>query len=174
MRRNHEIKDFGECGWAKGLDFEGKQEIIDQAVDRVSETHQRGDAWGEAILNNMIITKEKQVIMCDPETLYDPDVPQLQRMSSDLRDFTFSASAALLKSGDVSDPVGVVKRILDRYGNAEVIEELKRRVGQKPSLIQRIMIPIFERVRLGFSNKREYDNITNAILQYGQEEGKST
>ena len=166
MSRNKEMKNFGECEWAKDLDVEGKKEIIDQVVDRVIETHDQGQAWGETILDNMIITKDKRVVICDPETLYDEDVPQTQRMASDLRDITFSTTIAMLRSGDAQNPQEIVDQVLARYDNPEVTSALKRTVGKKLSLVQRLVYPIFEQARLGFKDMKEYDSIRQAILDF--------
>ncbi len=163
---NEEIKDFGQCDWAQDIDIETKRKIIDQIVDQVAELHAEGGSWGETILHNMIITKDKRVVICDPETEYDDDVPQVERMASDLRDITFSTSSALSKSEGIQDPQEVVDQILSRYGNQEVIDELKRLVGKKPGLLQKIVMPFYETVRIGVKDMKEYERVRQAILKY--------
>jgi len=170
ISRNHEMTDFGGCQWADNLDLEAKLQMLDKALDQLSEIHQRGEAWGEAIIGNMIATKEQKVVICDPETLYDDDVSEAERRAGDLRDFVFSATAGMLKSGDVTDPASVVNRLLNRYGDADVIDALQKKAVKKLTLVQRAMVNVLELGRLSFASRNDYDVTQTAVLKYVKSE----
>jgi len=166
MAGNKDIDDFGECKWAENIKLEDKKEIVNKIIDEVGNLHNQGKTWGETILHNMIITNEQKVVVCDPETVYDNNVPQIERMASDLRDVAFSISGALLKSKEINDPQEIINQVLSRYNNKEVVGELKRLVSQKKTLIQKIFMSFYETVRIGVKNMKEYDQVKQAILNF--------
>ena len=164
--RSKEMTDFGECSWAEGIDLEGKKAVVDQVVDYLTELHQKQGAWGEAIIQNMIITKDQKVVICDPEMVFDKDVPEVEQLASDLYDLTFSAAGSLMKSGEVTDPQDIVSQILSRYNNPEVTAELKKFLRRKIGVLKKMLYQTFEYGRVDVKDAGDYEKIRQAILDF--------
>lgn len=163
---NHKIKDFGECSWAEGTTTEDKLEFGDQIIQELERVHKTGKCWGETILPNIIITAEKQVVIVDPETQYDKDVPEAEQKARDLRDIIMSICGALHKSEpkDVGNYQAVVKRLMGQYSDKSVLQETKKLAAQKPTFIQSIFRVLHDSARLGIS-PAEYKKVSEAILE---------
>jgi tRNA A-37 threonylcarbamoyl transferase component Bud32 len=164
---NKEIKDFGECDWAGRADLEAKLGHADDIVDEIRRLHGQGKVWGEPILPNIIITKDGKPVICDPEIRYDKDVSETEAMARDLKDLIISISGALSRAEGVEDLKPVVTRLLDRYGDEEVIAELKKLASQKRTAMQNLVFG-YEQVRSGASSKKEYDAVLAHIREYGE------
>ncbi len=160
--QNAEIEDFGECTWAKETDLDAKLELSQRIVDEVARIHEKGQAWGELILPNIIFTKEKRPVICDPEVQFKKGVPLVEAQAQDLKDLCLSISGALARAHDQRDPQLVVQAILGRYPNKGVVEALKKMAKKKRSWLQNLTFG-YEQVRCGVSNKAFYDSVLEAI-----------
>lgn len=163
--RNKEIKDFGSCDWAENFNLEDKLKLGEKIVDELAKIHQSGRTWGETILPNIIITETQRPVIVDPETQYDNRVSKEEQRARDLKDLLLSISGAIQASEKITDYRPVVKQLLDRYPDREIIEELKNLVAQRPTFIQKIFRGFYETARLGI-NQKEYQKVTAAILEY--------
>ena len=132
------VSDWGECDFAGDMDAEKLLEITDKIVDKVKEIHNKGIAWGELILPNMIIDKDQNIHICDPEVSYDEDVSLTEQKARDLVDLIISISATMKQKNGVDYP-DAVQRIIDRYGDVEVLSELSKLASKKPSFINKLL-----------------------------------
>lgn len=161
--KRDEIKNFGECEFANNIGVEELLGIVDKIVDEIKDTHAQDVTWGELILPNIIIDKDQKVHVCDPETSYDKDVPIEEQKARDLLDFIISTAAALEKSG-VEYAVSA-SRVLDKYGDKEIIAELKKLVSKKPRLVEKIFFG-YTKARLGLKDKKQWQYIKETIANY--------
>ncbi|MEK7105110.1 MAG: hypothetical protein AAB865_00260 [Patescibacteria group bacterium] len=165
LANNHEITNFGEIPWANELTAEKKNELLRAIMGEIADIHRQGIAWGEAILPNLILTKDKRAIMCDPEVRYDEDVPLSEAQGRDLRDLILSTCAALRKSEQTKDFASVVKLLLDAYPDETVIDALKKSSGESFSLGLQLTF-WNEKLRTGVESKKEYQAILQAVRDY--------
>lgn len=159
-----EIKKFGECAWAEHLTPEDKLELAHRIMDEMRRLHGKGTVWGEAILPNIIFTKDRQPVICDPEVRFDEDMPLKEAMARDLKDICLSIGSALATAEGL-DVETVVQGLLDRYGDREVVIELQNLAHQKSTLLQRLTKG-YELVRSGAGTTQRYDTILGAIRDY--------
>ena len=158
-----DIKDFGPCPWAEGMDLESKIGLGEQIVAELGRVHAKGKAWGETILPNVIVTSNKQPVIVDPETEYSGDVSFEEQKARDVRDLLLSLSGALHKAEGVVDYAPSIRRFLASYPEKAVVLELKKLVAEKPTLLQRVIRSTYEVARLGIS-PQEYQKVCEAIL----------
>lgn len=158
------IQDFGECEFAREVDVEKLLDIVDKIVAEVKNIHRQDVAWGELILPNIIIDKDEEVHICDPETSYDSDVPINEQKARDLSDLIISIAASLHKYG--VDYELSASRVLDGYKDKEVIKELQSLVMKKPGLLQKLFFG-YTKARLGLKDKAQWQDIKDAIAKYG-------
>lgn len=165
IANNKEISNFGAIDWANNITPEGKNDALRATAREVKAIHAQGIAWGECILQNLILTKDKRAVMCDPEVRYDEGVPLTEAQARDLRDLLLSSCAALRKSEGVTDFTETVKIMLDEYENDEVIDALKKISHGKFSI--GLMLTFWnEKMRTGVNGKEEYQEILKAIRNY--------
>lgn len=162
---NKEIGDFGEVEWANNVDLEKKLGLVDKIIDELRRVHGQGKVWGEFILPNIIFTKEEQVVVCDPEMEYDAGVSSLEARARDVKDILHSVCSALAKAEGQQDFPSVVKRILDRYEDEEVIAQLQKLVAGKRKWWQKLTFA-YEQVRTGSASQAEYEDVLSAIRSY--------
>ena len=129
-----EIKKFGECAWAEHLTPEDKLELAHRIMDEMRRLHGKGTVWGEAILPNIIFTKDRQPVICDPEVRFDEDMPLKEAMARDLKDICLSIGSALATAEGL-DVETVVQGLLDRYGDREVVIELPTSGSSKKHIV---------------------------------------
>jgi hypothetical protein len=165
---NKEIGDFGEIKWANKVDLEKKLELVDKIIDELRRVHEEGKVWGEFILPNIIFTKEQNVVVCDPEIEYDEGVSSLEARARDIKDILHSTCSALAKAEGMQDFPLIVKRILDRYGDEEVIGELQKLAAGKRKWWQKLTFA-YEQVRTGSASQQEYEEVISAIQSYNSE-----
>ncbi|WKZ28970.1 MAG: hypothetical protein QY323_05615 [Patescibacteria group bacterium] len=163
--KNAEIENFGENGWAKNVDLEGKIGMAESIVDEMKRIHGTGTAWGELILPNVIFTDEKKPIVCDPEVRFDKDVPLNEAKARDLKDLCLSVAAALEHAHGESDYGRTAKAILGRYNDPVVLGELKKLASKKRGVLGTIFFG-YEQARTGTKSKKQYDEILKAIREY--------
>lgn len=168
IANNHAIKDFGEIDWATDLTAEKKEELLQSIMREVGDIHGQGVAWGEMILQNLILTKDKRAIMCDPEIRYDKDVPLNEAQARDLRDLILSVCAAMRKSEGKTDFASTVKVLLDEYHDDEVVDILKKISDGQFSLGLQLTF-WNEKLRTGVESKEEYQAILSAVREYERE-----
>lgn len=161
---NKEIKDFKACNWALSAGIEEKNALSRKIVDAMRDFHERKGAWGEAVLSNVIFTEKQEPVMCDFEVVYDEDVLPAEAKARDLKDMCVSISSAL-EAAHEQDPAVTVRNLLDRYGDPEVIAELKKLVSKKRGLLQNLFFG-YEQARTGAKSKKQYDAVQAAIAAY--------
>jgi hypothetical protein len=160
-----ENRDFGEIEWAKEVTPEDRRELLQNMMSEIQDIHKEGIAWGECILKNLILTKEKRAIMCDPEVRYDAGVPLKEAQARDLKDFLISACTALREGEGSVDIKTAVGTLLDEYQDEKVLKELRKlcKTGFSPGLAAMFWN---EKLRLGVESREEYDAILTAAKEY--------
>lgn len=159
------IKNFGECQFADGMNMEELLGVLEKVVEKVKQMHEKGVQWGEVILPNIIIDKDEEVHICDPETEYDEKVPVAERQARDIYVLIMSSAAAMKKSKNV-DYSAVVKNVLDKYQlDEETKAELKNLAEKKMGLGQKVFFG-YTKANYGLKDKAEYAEIRQAMSQY--------
>jgi tRNA A-37 threonylcarbamoyl transferase component Bud32 len=159
-----EIKDFGECDFAVEMKKEDMLGVLRKITKKVKEMHGSDITWGELILPNMIIDKDQEVHICDPETSYNKDVPLLEQKARDLLDFITSAAAAMKKK-NTTEYGEAVSEILKEYSDPEVVRSLRELASKKPSFLSKIFFG-YTKARLGLSGTDELAAIRQAIYDF--------
>lgn len=165
---NHDIKNFGNCEWARDMHMDGKIELARSIAIELGRVHSTGKTWGEISLPNIIITPDRRPILVDAETEYDPHVPLLERKARDLRDTLLSVAGAVHKSEGVADYSAIVKAMLDAYPSDEVVEELQG-MDDKAGLIAPVIRRFYDTARLSIG-VRERPKVFAAIESYERSE----
>jgi len=160
-----DITDFGECEYAKDIDNEGLLEIVNKIVREVKKMHEAEPpvTWGELILPNIIVDKDQEVHICDPETQYKKDVPLLEQKARDLFDLIISSSSAMANKNGVEHRK-TIENILGEYGDNDVLSELARLSNEKTKLLHKLFFG-YTQVRLGLSGKKEFEEIKKKIVE---------
>lgn len=158
------IKDFGSCDFATNITPEQLLEIVGKMTKKIEGIHAEGQAWGELILQNIIIDDKQDVHICDPEMLYNDDVPFSEQKARDLFDLVMSSAGTLYQSAGV-DYVVTVNKVLSTYSDKESVMALISLAHKKPSLLNKIFFP-YTKVRLGLKNQEEFDKIKEAIVDF--------
>jgi len=165
IANNKKIKDFGEITWAKDITPEMKLELLKNIMAEVQDIHESGIAWGECILQNLILTESQRAIMCDPEVRYDEDVPLKEAQARDLKDLLLSSCTALRKSEGAVDIKGTVHAMLDGYKDDKVLKELRKICKIEFSL--GLAVTFWnEKLRTGVESREEYNAILTAAREY--------
>lgn len=168
MTFNKEIKNWGPIEWAKDVGLNDKKEIIKKTTKEVEKIHKQNKTWGEAILANMIIDKDKKVIICDPEVLFYKEVPLVRQKASDLKDLIFTSAASLAYADNFKNYGEIVKLVLDNYSDKSVVEELHQVVSQKPKFLQRLFFFYTKARYFPLKNFKMHEEIRRAITEYGK------
>lgn len=158
------IKDFGSCDFAKDITPEQLLDIVGKMTRKIEGIHAEGQAWGELILQNIIIDDKQDVHICDPEMQYNDDVPFSEQKARDLFDLVMSASGTLKQSAGVDYAV-TVNKVLNTYSDKEAVMALISLAFKKPSLLNKIFFP-YTKVRLGLKDHEEFDKIKEAIVNF--------
>ena len=58
----------------------------------------------------------------------------------------------------------IVQRIIERYGDAEVLSELNKLASKKPSVINKLFFG-YTKERLGVKDYKEHEGIRNQIVE---------
>lgn len=179
--RSQKMKSFGECGFAAQMDeaklLEIAGKIIDELVDvhdggpstRSGSTtgkpsHGKGRAWGEFILYNLIIDKDEKIHVCDPEVEYDEGMPLPEQKARDLFDIMFSLASAMKKSQETGYEK-VVRTVLERYKDRDVLNELYVLLNKKKGLLEKIGF-LYTKVRLQLhGGRKEYEAIRKIAVE---------
>lgn len=167
---NKEIKNWGPIEWAKDVVLEDKKEIVRKITKEVEKIHRQGKTWGEAILANMIIDKNKKVWICDPEILFYKEVSVIEQKASDLKDIIYTSAASLSYSEKFEDYHEVVRLVFENYGDKEVVEAAVRAANKKPGLRQRLAFVYHKARYLPMKNYKMHEKIRQAIADYGKKE----
>lgn len=162
---NKEIKDFGKLTWASRVDAEEKLSLADSIITELKRVHDQGKAWGEAILPNIIFTKEKRPIICDPEIRYDEGMDPDEAKARDIKDIVISVCGALERTETETDFGSVVRRLLDNYKDSPVLQKLREIASRKRSFFQNIFFQ-YELVRSGAGSKKLYDTVLQHITAH--------
>lgn len=156
-----QIHDWGECDFAKNLDNDDLLDIIDKIMDKIKGLHAKDIPWGELILNNIIIDKDQNIHICDPEVSYDNGMPLSEQKARDLLDLMISSSAVMNKKHNTEHET-LISRMIAQYEDEEVLSELKKLVQKKPNVINRLFFT-HTKVRLGLSDYKQYIDIRETI-----------
>jgi hypothetical protein len=163
---NNEIRDWGECEWAKDVDVEKKFEFIRKIIRALKVIHNSGKSWGDVLLDNVIADKDENVHICDPETTFPDDVPFVEQKASDLKLSLMTACGALLKADGLDDFGKVIAIVEEEYGDDEVIQYLREHLCGKLGVIQRIFHAIYNKERFHLSYAK-YMELMRAIKDSG-------
>lgn len=158
------IKDFGTCDFATNITPEQLLEIVGKMTKKIEGIHAEGQAWGELILQNIIIDDKQNVHICDPEMIYNDDVPFSEQKARDLFDLVMSSAGTLNQSAGVDYSV-TVNKVLSTYSDKESVMALISLAYKKPSLLNKIFFP-YTKVRLGLKDQKEFDKIKEAIVDF--------
>lgn len=167
-----DIKDFGPFGWADGMSVENRMELLGPIAGELHKSHEKGITRGEAILPNVILTKEQKPILIDPETTYEGiDVEEQKAM--DLRNLIVSSCGALARAEGFTDFSQVISKIVEGYGDPNIYESLLEVCERPMSWRQRFFFNIFTKFRVGASDLDEFERVRAAIVEYlGKPQGK--
>ncbi len=165
LSHHKQIKDFGECKFAETLTDEQKLEIIDKAVEKIKKLHKKDITWGELDTHNMIVDKDMNIHICDPETEYYSNVPIEEQKARDLYHFIITAAADINESSDIDYAI-VAKRIINNYDNPKIIKELKKVAEKKPSLLNSITHPHLVMATLHLKSYKEYMKVKKDIVNH--------
>lgn len=170
MTFDKEIKNWGPIEWAENINIEEKKEILKSVVLEMEAMHRQGKTWGEAILANMIIDKNKKVWICDPEILFYNEVPKIEQKASDLKDIIFTSAASLACADKLEDYKEVVKLVFDNYSDKKVVETLIGAAKRKPTLKQRLFFVYTKNRYSPLKDFRMHEEIRRAIAEHGEKE----
>lgn len=159
-----DIKDFGPFDWAKEMTVEDKIAMCGEFAKTLKATHDTGRTWGEAILPNLILTKDKKPILIDAETTYE-GIPENEQKASDIRNLISSISGALARSAGIKDFTPIVRKVLHEYRDPEVRNELKRICSKPQPWRQRMIFNAFTKFRLGATDLDEFERVKKAIVE---------
>ncbi|MCR4256404.1 MAG: hypothetical protein NUW08_01730 [Candidatus Uhrbacteria bacterium] len=159
-----EIKDFGPFDWAKDMDVETKIALSKELAETLKTVHESGKTWGESILPNFILTKEKIPILIDAETTYE-DIPTGEQKATDVRNLMSSISGALARSAGITDFSPIIREVLAGYPDPEVLAELERICSKPQPWRQRMIFSFFSRFRLGATSLEEFERVKKAIVE---------
>ena len=163
---HQEIDDFGECEFAKEISDDQKLEIVDKVTDKTSQLHDKDITWGELTTHNMIVDKDMNVHICDPETEYYDEVPMVERKARDLYNFILTTSADLKKSSNMDYGVAA-KRVIDRYQGKEVIDKLKEVAAEELGALYAITgFHYYD--TLHFGSYGEFKKARQSIVEYAE------
>lgn len=163
-----EIKKWEGADWAKDVDLEKKKQMIPQIVREIEAVHRKGGAWGNAGLENMIFDPNGKVYVCDPESKFDKDMPEVERRAFDLKDIIFTAATTLAKSEGFTDFGEVVRLVLESYSNKEVVVAAVEAAKEKPSFVNKMFFG-YTQARYGFKDFKQHEAIRMAIASYSAE-----
>lgn len=162
LGNSEQIKDWGPHEWAKNIDLPKKLEICKQIIDEIAKIHEKGKAWGEAQIVNMIYTEERKVYICDPETPYLEDTTFVEQRARDFRDVVMCCFAGLKKAHGFDDVQGFLDMAFAQYaqsiGGKEVLEFLKANLTGDLSLGEHLGFA-FTSERLSKIKKSDYQRI---------------
>jgi hypothetical protein len=139
------------------------QEILNRICRKLNQYHEKGKAWGETDVQNIIVTDDKtgEPILCDSEVRYYPWVPLERRKTSDWFDFIFSVCGSIehpdISCGQLA--LNLLAKITDACTKELLIGQCKSgRVFFSPRSFWRATSS-----RLGCSRER-YEVIRKAIV----------
>ncbi len=161
---NHQIENFGAMPEIKNFGLEEKLDLSDRITDELAKVHGTGKAWGEAILANMIITKDGRPIIVDPETRFNENVPLNEQQAHDVADFIHSLVSGLRRSEKNIDIKAIIDRVIDRYPNKNVLAELPKIAKKKSKWYRKLLRPIHELPRLG-QNGKDYEAVLKILRE---------
>lgn len=160
-----DIKDYGPFEWAKTMSVDERLDLIGPLAEELKRVHDGGKTWGEAILPNFVLTKDRTPILVDPETTYEGiDLPEQKAL--DLRNLILSAYGALARAEKFTDPEAVIARVLDGYDDAAVKKSLAQLCEKPLSLRKRLFFNLFGRYRIGATDLKEFELVRGAIHAY--------
>jgi tRNA A-37 threonylcarbamoyl transferase component Bud32 len=162
--RQQEIKNFGECDFAKDYSEQDKLAVLEKIAGKVKELHGKDVAWGELILANIIIDKNQDVHICDPEVAYDEGVPLEDQKAYDLLDLITSACTSM-EDGNKTPYDKVVDSILKQYDDSTALGALKKLAEKKMGLKEKLFFG-YSKARLRLKSPKQFDEIKGAILAH--------
>jgi hypothetical protein len=165
-----EIKDFGPFSWAEGMSADDRLDLAPGIAEELSRVHGSGRTWGEAILPNVVLTKERKSIYIDPETTYE-GIEETEQRATDVRNLITSICGALARSEGVQDFKRIAGRVLDGYRATETIAALREICAKPLTFRNRLFFNIFSRFRVGSTDLNEFNRVREAIVQAIDERG---
>lgn len=157
-----QIKDFGQCDFAREMEPDDYLEIISQVTAKMNELHQKDIAWGEFILNNMIIDKDKNVHICDPEIEFDEAASLSEQKAQDLQDLLFNVGA---RSSDIGlDMETIISKILTGYTDQQVKAVLLKQLSKDQHFLEKIFFG-YTKARLSLADSAQHAEIRAKIVK---------
>ncbi len=139
--------------------FLEKLEMIRKAVDIINKMHAKNIVWGELIIPNMIRTLDRDIILCDTETVYYRG-GLLAKKASDWLDFIFSAVGAMNKIY-LEEVEYLVRSIFNQIEDRLVKIVIRGKCHREKSFLHRLF-SFYDEARLGCSPDL-YDEIKKFI-----------
>jgi tRNA A-37 threonylcarbamoyl transferase component Bud32 len=167
-----DIKDFGPFDWAKDISVEERIKLLEPMAVELERIHKAGRTWGEAILPNFILTKDKKPILIDPETVYE-QIPVPEQQATDLRNLITSACGSLARGERYSDFKVVIRNILAGYKDKLVLGALKKLCGEPLSAWKNLFFNLFTRYRVGATDLNEFETVMQVIVEVLSEKPKT-
>jgi len=114
--------------------FSEKVLLIKKAVRLINEMHAK-IVWGELIVQNMIVTEDNDIILCDTETEYYRGTI-IERKASDWMDFIFSVIGAVTKVHP--EKVSYLVDVIFDQIESEVKVAIKEKCRRNKNLLHKI------------------------------------
>ena len=159
-----DIKDFGPFSWAESMSVDERLNLLPPMVDALRRMHDQEKTWGEAILQNVILTRDQKPTFIDPETTYE-NIPLAEQKATDVRNLILSICGALARSEGFTDVQNVVETILDQYADPTLEVELAKICTSPITLRQRLLFNAFTRFRIGATDLNEFRNNRTVIAE---------
>lgn len=150
------------AGQVGNYTFSEKESMLKKAVKIINEMHAKDTVWGELIVQNMIRSQKKEIIICDTETFYYRG-SLIERKASDYLDFICSVCGSISKLHP--EKINhLILGILEQIQDNSVRQGLKEMCRKKRTWLHRLFF-IYTTVRLSCPPKL-YDRIKTNIWRW--------
>lgn len=163
-----DVRDFGPFDWAKEATPGDKLALVAKIGGALKELHDNGKTWGEAILPNVVLTKDaltKDVypVFVDPETTYE-GIPELEQRARDVRTLITSISGALARGEGQRNFQDVANLVIEGYGDEpELLEALDALCADPLTWRQKLNFEFWGKFRIGATDGKEFKEVCAAI-----------
>ena len=163
-----DVRDFGPFDWAKEATSADKLALVAKIGGALKELHDNGKTWGEAILPNVVLTKDaltKEVhpVFVDPETTYE-GIPETEQRARDVRTLITSISGALARGDGQRNFQDVANLVLEGYGDEpELLKALDALCANPLTWRQKLNFGFWGKFRIGATDGKEFQEICAAI-----------
>lgn len=158
-----DIKNFGNFGWAKDLKVNDKIDLLAPITSELKKVHASGKTWGDSILPNFILTKNREPLLVDAETTYE-NIDVTRQCATDLRNLITSACGALRRGDGIDKFDAVVDKVLSSYNDSNMSTALKNLCQEGLSWRKELFFNLFGRFRVGSNNLDEFYEVSDVIV----------